>query len=146
MAFNLQHGTGPEQARPLSRNGRDSWQAASCPMMPNPRWTAARPRPRRARPWRRMPEQGKLPAGRGYGTKDILCCAAAAYKTKLPDTAELVRRFHFEDYTGTLLKDLSPAAKKAFLITAFALKLELLLPDEPVNGLGFQGTEHLHTG
>ena len=53
----------------------------------------------------------------------------------LPDADRLVRGFHFEDYTGTLLKDLSTGnKKKAFLITAFALKPELLLLDEPVNG------------
>ena len=34
--------------------------------------------------------------------------------------------------------------KKAFLITAFALKPELLLLDEPVNGLDFSGTEFLY--
>ena len=37
-----------------------------------------------------------------------------------------------------ILKDLSTGSrKKAFLITAFALKPELLLLDEPVNGLDF---------
>ena len=56
-----------------------------------------------------------------------------------------MRGFHFEDYTGTLLKDLSTGnKKKAFLITAFALKPELLLLDEPVNGLDFQSTEYLY--
>ena len=70
---------------------------------------------------------------------------AAAYKTKLPDVTELVRGFHFEDYTDTLLKDLSTGnKKKAFLITAFALKRPLLLLDEPVNGLDFQSTEYLY--
>jgi len=34
--------------------------------------------------------------------------------------------------------------KKVFLITAFALKPELLLLDEPVNGLDFQSTEFLY--
>ena len=71
--------------------------------------------------------------------------AAGAYKMKLPDVAELVRGFHFEDYTDTLLKDLSTGnKKKAFLITAFALKRPLLLLDEPVNGLDFQSTEYLY--
>ena len=64
--------------------------------------------------------------------REYLSYAAAAYKTKLPDAAELVRGFHFEDYTDTLLKDLSTGSKKkAFLITAFALKRPLLLLDEP---------------
>ena len=71
--------------------------------------------------------------------------AAAAYQQKRPDVSELVRGFHFEDYTDTLLKDLSTGNKrKAFLITAFALKPELLLLDEPVNGLDFQSTEYLY--
>ena len=59
--------------------------------------------------------------------------------------SQLVRGFHFEDYTGTLLKDLSTGSKKkTFLIVAFALKPELLVLDEPVNGLDFQSTEHLY--
>ena len=77
--------------------------------------------------------------------REYLSYAAAAYQEKLPDVSELVRSFHFEDYTDTLLKDLSTGnKKKAFLITAFALKPELLLLDEPVNGLDFQSTEYLY--
>ena len=77
--------------------------------------------------------------------REYLSYVAAAYKTKLPDVTELVRGFHFEDYTDMLLKDLSTGnKKKAFLITAFALKPELLLLDEPVNGLDFQSTEYLY--
>jgi ABC-2 type transport system ATP-binding protein len=77
--------------------------------------------------------------------REYLSYAAAAYKMKLPDVAELVRGFHFEDYTDTLLKDLSTGnKKKAFLITAFALQRPLLLLDEPVNGLDFQSTEYLY--
>ena len=77
--------------------------------------------------------------------REYLSYVAAAYKTKLPDVTELVRGFHFEDYTDTLLKDLSTGnKKKAFLITAFTLKPELLLLDEPVNGLDFQSTEYLY--
>ncbi len=77
--------------------------------------------------------------------REYLSYVAAAYKTKLADIAELVRGFHFEDYTDTLLKDLSTGnKKKAFLITAFALKRPLLLLDEPVNGLDFQSTEYLY--
>lgn len=34
--------------------------------------------------------------------------------------------------------------KKAYLITAFALKPKLLILDEPVNGLDFQSTEYLY--
>ncbi len=77
--------------------------------------------------------------------REYLSYAAAAYKAKLPDVAELVRGFHFENDTDTLLKDLSTGnRKKAFLITAFALKRPLLLLDEPVNGLDFQSTEYLY--
>ena len=77
--------------------------------------------------------------------REYLAYVAAAYKMKLPDVTELVRGFHFEDYTDTLLKDLSTGnKKKAFLITAFALKRPLLLLDEPVNGLDFQSTEYLY--
>ncbi len=77
--------------------------------------------------------------------REYLSYVAAAYKTKLPDVTEPVRGFHFEDYTDTLLKDLSTGnKKKAFLITAFTLKPELLLLDEPVNGLDFQSTEYLY--
>lgn len=77
--------------------------------------------------------------------REYLAYASAAYKTKLPDVTEPVRGFHFEDYTDTLLKDLSTGnKKKAFLITAFTLKPELLLLDEPVNGLDFQSTEYLY--
>lgn len=77
--------------------------------------------------------------------REYLSYVTAAYKKKLPDVSELVRGFHFEEYTDTLLKDLSTGSKKkAFLITAFALKPELLLLDEPVNGLDFQSTEYLY--
>ena len=77
--------------------------------------------------------------------REYLSYVAAAYRMKLPDAAELVRGFHFEDYTDALLKDLSTGnKKKAFLITAFALQRPLLLLDEPVNGLDFQSTEYLY--
>ncbi len=69
----------------------------------------------------------------------------SAYKKNMPDISALVQGFHFEDYTDTLLKDLSTGnRKKAFLITAFALKPGLLFLDEPVNGLDFQSTEYLY--
>ncbi|MCQ2527160.1 MAG: ABC transporter ATP-binding protein [Lachnospiraceae bacterium] len=68
-----------------------------------------------------------------------------AYKKKMPNIDELISGFHFEEYTDVLLKDLSMGnRKKAYLITAFALKAELLLLDEPVNGLDFQSTEYLY--
>ncbi len=77
--------------------------------------------------------------------REYLSYVAAAYKMELPDVSALVQGFHFEDFTDVLLKDLSTGnKKKAFLITAFGLKPELLLLDEPVNGLDFQSTEFLY--
>ncbi len=70
---------------------------------------------------------------------------AASYGKNLSDMEELIHGFHFEEYTGVLLKELSTGnLKKAYLITAFALKPKLLLLDEPVNGLDFQSTEYLY--
>ena len=70
---------------------------------------------------------------------------SACYGVALPDVSGLVKGFHFEDYTNVLLKELSTGnLKKAYLITAFALRPKLLLLDEPVNGLDFQSTEFLY--
>jgi ABC-2 type transport system ATP-binding protein len=70
---------------------------------------------------------------------------AASYGRKLSDIDELIHGFHFEEYTDVLLKELSTGnLKKAYLITAFALKPKLLILDEPVNGLDFQCTEYLY--
>ena len=67
---------------------------------------------------------------------------------KTPDKAYidgLVEKFGFGEYRGTLIKDLSLGnRRKAYLITGFALKLPLLLLDEPVNGLDFNSTEALY--
>lgn len=77
--------------------------------------------------------------------REYLSYVAASYKKPLPDVSELVQGFHFESYTNRLLKELSTGnLKKAYLITAFALRPELLLLDEPVNGLDFQSTEYLY--
>ena len=76
---------------------------------------------------------------------EYLSYVFAAYGQKIPDVSCLVEEFHFGEYTDMLLKDLSMGnQKKAFLITAFALKPELLLLDEPVNGLDFASTEYLY--
>lgn len=57
----------------------------------------------------------------------------------------LANGFHFEKNTDVLLRELSTGnLKKAYLITAFALRPKLLLLDEPVNGLDFQSTEFLY--
>ncbi len=76
---------------------------------------------------------------------EYLSYVFASYGQTAPDVTELIRGFHFEDHTHILLKDLSTGnRKKVFLITAFALKPQLLLLDEPVNGLDFQSTEYLY--
>lgn len=77
--------------------------------------------------------------------QEYLAYVAASYGVPLPDVCELVKGFHFENYTDVLLKELSTGnLKKAYLITAFALHPKLLLLDEPVNGLDFQSTEFLY--
>ncbi|MDE6622531.1 MAG: ABC transporter ATP-binding protein [Lachnospiraceae bacterium] len=79
---------------------------------------------------------------------EYLSYVSAAYHRKSVDMSAvtaLIQGFHFGDYTEVLLKDLSTGnKKKVFLITAFALKPELLFLDEPVNGLDFQSTEFLY--
>lgn len=84
----------------------------------------------------------------GYYTfKEYLHHVFASYG-KSVDTEqmnELVEGFHFSDYQDVLMRDLSTGNKrKVFLITGFALRLPLLLLDEPVNGLDFQSTEFLY--
>lgn len=76
---------------------------------------------------------------------EYLSYVFSAYKKNKPDVSRLIQGFHFEDYANVLLKDLSTGnKKKVFLITAFALKPELLLLDEPINGLDFTSTEFLY--
>ena len=58
---------------------------------------------------------------------------------------ELVAGFHFQNYRNAYLGQLSMGSRrKAYLITGFALRPELLLLDEPVNGLDFESTEFLY--
>ena len=77
--------------------------------------------------------------------KEYIAYVESSYGKKMTQVEELVQGFHFEEYTDVLLKELSTGnLKKAYLITAFALKPELLLLDEPVNGLDFQSTEFLY--
>ena len=74
--------------------------------------------------------------------REYLAYVFCAYKKEQPEQSELsalIEGFHFAAYTDVLLRDLSTGnRRKAFLITAFALKPALLLLDEPVNGLDFQ--------
>jgi ABC-2 type transport system ATP-binding protein len=77
--------------------------------------------------------------------REYLSYVAASYGKTVPDISALVQGFHFKDYTNVLLRELSTGnLKKAYLITAFALRPQLLLLDEPVNGLDFQSTEYLY--
>jgi len=82
----------------------------------------------------------------GYFTfEEYLSYVFDSYGKKKVDVESLVEGFHFEEYRNVLIKDLSLGnKKKVFLITAFALKPDLLLLDEPVNGLDFQSTEFLY--
>lgn len=58
---------------------------------------------------------------------------------------ELVEGFSFQKYRNAFLGQLSMGSRrKAYLITGFALRPELLLLDEPVNGLDFESTEFLY--
>ena len=80
-----------------------------------------------------------------FTLREYASYVAASYGKKLRDIDELVHGFHFGEYTDILLKELSTGnLKKAYLITAFALKPKLLILDEPVNGLDFQSTEYLY--
>lgn len=80
-----------------------------------------------------------------FSFREYLAFTARAYGQPLPEADTLVRGFHFGDYADTPIRDLSTGnRKKAFLITAFALRPPLLLLDEPVNGLDFQSTESLY--
>lgn len=57
----------------------------------------------------------------------------------------LIDGFRFQQYENTLIKDLSTGnKKKVFLIVGFALKLPLLILDEPLDGLDFSGAEFLY--
>lgn len=77
--------------------------------------------------------------------REYLSYVFSAYGKNLPDVSVLMQGFHFENYADILLKDLSTGnRKKAFLITAFALRPQLLFLDEPVNGLDFESTEYLY--
>lgn len=77
--------------------------------------------------------------------REYVSYVEASYGKKLSNIDELVHGFRFGEYTDILLKELSTGnLKKAYLITAFALKPKLLILDEPVNGLDYQSTEYLY--
>lgn len=77
--------------------------------------------------------------------REYVSYVESCYGKQLTDVDELIRGFQFEAYTDVLLRELSMGnLKKAYLITAFALKPGLMILDEPVNGLDFQSTEYLY--
>ena len=79
---------------------------------------------------------------RYFTFREYLEYAAASYGKRPVGTSELIDGFHFGQFTDVLMKDLSSGnLRKAYLITAFALRPELLLLDEPVNGLDFESTD-----
>lgn len=58
----------------------------------------------------------------------------------------LLEGFRFGEYQNQFIKNLSTGnKKKVFLITGFALRLPLLLLDEPLDGLDFGAAEFLYT-
>lgn len=63
-----------------------------------------------------------------------------------PDVgAHLVEGFNFGPFRNKAMGSLSTGnKKKAFLIAGLALRLPLLILDEPVDGLDFEGTEFLY--
>ncbi|MCR5213066.1 MAG: ABC transporter ATP-binding protein [Eubacterium sp.] len=78
--------------------------------------------------------------------REYLEYVSKAYGKKLMKVEELIKGFHFEEYENVLIKDLSTGnQKKVYLMAGFALAPELLLLDEPVNGLDFQSTEFLYS-
>ncbi|SDX34032.1 ABC transporter ATP-binding protein [Paenibacillus sp. PDC88] len=83
-----------------------------------------------------------------YTFNEYLSHAFTAYG-KTVDKAvvdELTGGFGFNEYRRVLIRDLSTGnRRKVFLITGFALRLPLLMLDEPVNGLDFQSTEYLYS-
>lgn len=77
--------------------------------------------------------------------REYLAFVFHAYGKKQPDVSGLIRGFGLDAFTDVLMKDLSTGnRKKAYLITAFALEPELLILDEPVNGLDLESTEYLY--
>ncbi|MDR1100845.1 MAG: ATP-binding cassette domain-containing protein [Clostridiales bacterium] len=78
---------------------------------------------------------------------DYLAFILNAYKKK-PDSSYvdyLIDGFNFGEYRKHELKDLSTGnRKKVFLITGFALRLPLLILDEPLDGLDFNSSEFLY--
>ncbi|MBP5281573.1 MAG: ABC transporter ATP-binding protein [Lachnospiraceae bacterium] len=82
---------------------------------------------------------------RYFTFREYLSYACKAYKKTIPDVSEMIEGFNFGEFADKMLKDLSTGnRKKAYLITAFALRLPLLFLDEPVNGLDFTSTEYLY--
>jgi len=78
---------------------------------------------------------------------DYISFIAKAYQRKLDEfyVEYLINGFNFGEYKKHELKDLSTGnKKKVFLITGFALRLPLLILDEPLDGLDFTSSEFLY--
>jgi ABC-2 type transport system ATP-binding protein len=78
---------------------------------------------------------------------DYSAFIAKAYKKKLDQSYidYLIEGFGFGEYLKYEIKDLSTGnRKKVFLITGFALRLPLLILDEPLDGLDFASSEFLY--
>jgi ABC-2 type transport system ATP-binding protein len=79
--------------------------------------------------------------------RDYSAFIAKAYKQKLDKSYidYLIEGFGFGQYLKYEIKDLSTGnRKKVFLITGFALRLPLLILDEPLDGLDFASSEFLY--
>ena len=79
--------------------------------------------------------------------RDYISFISKAYQRKPDDSyvEYLINGFNFGEYTKHELKDLSTGnKKKVFLITGFALRLPLLILDEPLDGLDFTSSEFLY--
>lgn len=80
-----------------------------------------------------------------FSFREYLAYVLRAYERGGTETEDLIQGFHFRQQADKLLGSLSAGnRRKAFLITAFALRLPLLLLDEPVNGLDLESTEYLY--
>jgi len=83
-----------------------------------------------------------------YTFNEYLSHVFAAYGKTIDSAVidELSDSFGFDEYRRVLIRDLSMGnRRKVFLIVGFALRLPLLMLDEPVNGLDFHSTEYLYS-
>lgn len=80
-----------------------------------------------------------------FSFREYLTYVLRAYGREDSGVDEMIQGFHFGQQEGKLMGSLSVGnRRKAFLITGFALRLPLLILDEPVNGLDLESTEYLY--